>query len=243
MGSKEIGLDCLKFLYENKDLFSIEIKAVFSNNRMLYKNSTDIKSFAQKNKIPFFLNQEALQKLPPPDYMISVQYHEIINSEFLQKVKILPLNLHMAPLPKYRGCNQFSFAIFNKEEFFGTTLHVMDPKIDHGDILFQKVFKIHSNFAYLLYKQTVDESFKLFKEKINLIFSGHYPMISQSSLDVKPSFYLRSDIENIKIIKSDMPIEEQKLRFRSTFFPPFDPPSMIKGNEKIYLDMDWYNNI
>ena len=57
LGSKEIGLDCLTFLYENKDLFSIEIKAVFSNNRMLYKNSTDIKSLSKNDFITNFTNQ------------------------------------------------------------------------------------------------------------------------------------------------------------------------------------------
>ncbi|MBK8684503.1 MAG: hypothetical protein IPN26_05660 [Bacteroidetes bacterium] len=72
------------------------------------------------------------------DFLISVQYHQILNERHIQKARTLAINLHMAPLPEYRGCNQFSFAILDQYPEFGTTLHVMDERIDHGDILFEK---------------------------------------------------------------------------------------------------------
>ena len=143
LGSKEIGRECLSFLMDNQEKFSIELKGVFTNNRMINKNSSDIISLCNKNNLPVYDSQDALENLPNPDYLISVQYHEIIKEKFLKKVNYYPINLHMAPLPKYRGCNQFSFAILNNEKEFGTTIHIMDPKIDRGDIIFQKRYSIY----------------------------------------------------------------------------------------------------
>ena len=63
----------------------------------------------------------------------------------------------MAPLPKYRGCNLFSFDIYNQEKIFGTTLHVMNSKFDSGDIISQRLFEIDPNhLGYELYLKTVE---------------------------------------------------------------------------------------
>jgi len=241
--SKEIGRECLKFLLDNQDKYSIKIKAVFTNNRMLNKKSLSIRELCERNKIKVYDSQNALSELPNPDYLISIQYHEIIKKKYLEKVKFCPINLHMAPLPKYRGCNQFSFAIFNKEKIFGTTLHFMDSNIDNGDILFQKKFRIKADFVFELYDQTFKESYELFSENIEKYFNGDFKARSQSSYKDKPSFYLRSDIERIKAITNDMNIEEKKRRFKATYFPPFSPPFLVTKEGRIPLDMKWFRDL
>lgn len=76
---------------------------------------------------------------------------EILNAEHIGHAKNIALNLHMAPLPEYRGCNQFSFAIADNKKEFGTTIHKMDTGIDHGNILFEKRFPIQMNVGLTNY--------------------------------------------------------------------------------------------
>ena len=52
--SKEIGGQCLKFLLENQKKYSIKIKAVFTNNRMLNKTSLSIRELCEINKIKVY---------------------------------------------------------------------------------------------------------------------------------------------------------------------------------------------
>ena len=65
----------------------------------------------------------------------------------------------MAPLPEYRGCNQFSFAIVDGKKEFGTTLHKMEEGIDNGDIIAESRFDIPENcFVKELYELTYKTS-------------------------------------------------------------------------------------
>ena len=51
----------------------------------------------------------------------------------------------MAPLPEYKGCNQFSFAIIDEVNEFGTTIHEIEASIDSGPIIAEKRFFINNN--------------------------------------------------------------------------------------------------
>ena len=105
--------------------------------------------------------------MPNVDFIYSVQYHQILKKEDIQKAGIIALNLHMAPLPEYRGCNQFSFALLDNKKEFGTTIHQLDAQIDHGDLLFEKRFPIPENcWIEQLYSLTYDASLLLFKESL-----------------------------------------------------------------------------
>lgn len=48
------------------------------------------------------------------------------------------LNVHLAPLPRYRGRHPLHWALINGETEFGLTIHRMSPEIDAGDILWQQ---------------------------------------------------------------------------------------------------------
>jgi methionyl-tRNA formyltransferase len=48
------------------------------------------------------------------------------------------VNVHFGMLPRYRGLMPVFHALMNGESSFGVTVHVMDEKLDNGDILLQR---------------------------------------------------------------------------------------------------------
>lgn len=48
------------------------------------------------------------------------------------------INVHFGKLPRYRGILPVFYALLNGEPSFGVTVHVMDEKLDNGDILAQR---------------------------------------------------------------------------------------------------------
>lgn len=52
------------------------------------------------------------------------------------------LNVHLAPLPRYRGRHPLHWALINGEAEFGVSIHRMTPEIDAGDIMWQRTVRI-----------------------------------------------------------------------------------------------------
>ncbi|MCS6955812.1 MAG: hypothetical protein NZM44_05600 [Candidatus Calescibacterium sp.] len=235
MGSKPIGFDALSFLIEKQIEYSIQILAVFTNDNKRFDSSKSVKELAISKNISVFDDLSYLENLPNVDIIICVQYHQILKEHHIKKAKQIAINLHMAPLPEYRGCNQFSFAILNGDKEFGTTIHKIDLGIDSGDILFEKRFEIPPKcYVKDLYDITYQKSIELFKEKIFEIIDGRYEFIPQSSINKVPKTYYRKDIENIKKINWDEWSKEKiELHIRATGMPGFEPPYAIIAGKKV----------
>src|SRR5262249_10315957 len=48
------------------------------------------------------------------------------------------INVHFGKLPKYRGILPIFYGLLNGDSSFGVTVHLMDEKLDNGDILAQR---------------------------------------------------------------------------------------------------------
>lgn len=239
LGSKPIGYSCLEHLIGCQNEEGIEIIGVLTNDNNRFNAALSVKELARQHRIPLYEN---LDQMPSSDFLISVQYHEILKAEHIRKAQQVAINLHMAPLPEYRGCNQFSFALLDQKKVFGTTLHVMDEGIDHGDILFEKRFPIPENcWVEELYDLTYRASLELFREKISEIFRNNYTRTSQQSLIAErgSSLHYRKEMQHIKQI--DLSWEEEKIlrHLRATSMPGFEPPFTVIENQKIYLSREW----
>ena len=233
LGSKPIGYFCLKHIIDKSKEFDIKIVAVFSNENKRFGGAS-FRELCKEKNIPFYSTIDNLTKIKDPiDYLISVQFHEILKSEHLCRVKKRAVNLHMAPVPDYRGCNQFSYAIFNKEEQFGTTLHIMDKGIDSGDIIAERRFKIKPKISVdELLNQTIEESKILFVSNFDKIFDLTFLPIPQQG---KGRIYFRKDIEKLKEIRLSEGEEILSLKMRSAYMSGFSPPFIRIKNEKYYL--------
>jgi methionyl-tRNA formyltransferase len=234
LGGKQIGIDCLEHIIQLHKEGVLHLQGVLSNSRIIKNNTKSVESIAVENNIPIFPN---LESLPETDIIYSVQYNEILNQKHINKAK-LALNLHMAPLPEYRGCNQFSFAIIDEATEFGATIHAINTKIDNGDIAFEKRFPIPSNcWVEELLQHTTDVSLELFKETILDILNNNITFVPQILLIEKrgTQLHFRNEIEDLK--KIDIHWEKEKINkyVRATFMPGFEPPYYLEGNEKKYF--------
>lgn len=239
LGSKSIGYHCLAYLIGEREHLQLDIKGILCNENSASTAEFNLKNLADAHHIPVINSSD---EMPEADYLYSVQYHQILKQKDIVKAKKIALNLHMAPLPEYRGCNQFSFAILDNKKEFGTTIHKMDVRIDHGDILFERRFAIPENcWINQLYELTYDASLEMFKSTLKEIVEGNYSLIPQQSLIGQrgTQLHYRNEINEIK--KIDLGWDEDKIErhIRATAMPGFEPPYTILGNKKIYFSEKW----
>lgn len=236
--SKKIGLECLKILFEKQKRFSYQIIGVLTNER-----GEEIVDFCNRNNLRLIKNLQEYRTVENVDIAISVQYHKILRQEDINIASQLTVNLHMAPVPEYRGCNQFSFAIINRENYFGTTLHVIDTGVDSGDILFDRRFPISKDINVEdLYNKTFNESVILFEDNLYNLINGLYSPKSQKLIkNRKFYFYKRKDIEKIKKIDFSWSKEKINRYFRATSMTGFDPPYTILNGIKTPVTQNLIN--
>lgn len=238
LGSKPIGYECFAYLLSIKDELNINIAALLTNSRKEFGEGHDLTALAAAYNIPVAAD---LDDIPSCDILYSVQYHKILKQEQIDRAGQIAVNLHMAPLPEYRGSNQFSFAIIDQKKEFGTTIHQMDSRIDHGDILFQKRFPIPENcWVNDLYQLTFDASAALFKETLADIVAGNYHPISQLSLEAQygSSLHYRNEINDIKCIDTSWDKEKIQRYIRATSMTGFEPPYYIENGKKMYFSQE-----
>ena len=101
---------------------------------------------------------------------LSVFYNRIIRNWFIEKTERI-LNLHNAPLPRYRGCAPINWALKNGESSHGVTIHEITPKVDAGPIVSQVNFSIHPETDEVIdaYRRALDFGFKLFEQTMPIL--------------------------------------------------------------------------
>ena len=237
LGSKPVGYDCLSFLIDQRDALNIEITGVLTHSRKEFGNTHDLIQLAEENGLPI-INEPS--EMADCDIIYSVQYHKILLKEQIEKARQVAVNLHMAPLPEYRGSNQFTNAIIDQKKEFGTTIHIMDPKIDNGDIIYQKRFAIPENcWVNQLYQMTYEASLGLFCQTLPLLLKGDYVQIPQQSMveQYGTSLHYRKEINDIKQIDLNWDTEKIERYIRATSMPGFAPPFCLVNGKKVILNL------
>jgi methionyl-tRNA formyltransferase len=235
LGSKPIGYQCLKYLIQEREALDVDIVGVISNKRKEFDSVEDPGQLAVENNISLYNH---LDELPECDIIYSVQYHEILKQHHIDKARQIAVNLHMAPLPEYRGSNQFSIAIIEGKTEFGTTIHRIDTRIDHGEILFQKRFPIPENcWVEDLYKLTFEASVRLFQQTLKHIVNGNYQLLPQQLLEAKygTSLHYRNEAAKLKEIDPTWDKEKIDRYVRAMSMPGFEPPYAMINGTKVYF--------
>lgn len=236
LGSKPIGYDCLAYLVSQRSTLKVEIAGILTHARREFGNAKDLGTLAEEYHIPVL---DSINDMPECDIIYSVQHHELLKQEHIGKARQVAVNLHMAPLPEYRGSNQFSYAIIDGQTEFGTTIHCIDTQIDHGDILFQKRFPIPANcWVHELYQLTYGASLKLFEQTLGHIISGSYKAVPQALLEAKygTSLHYRNEINKLKQVDLGWDKEKIERHIRATSMPGFEPPYCVVDGKKVYFN-------
>lgn len=240
LASKNIGYQCFKYLVNEKDNLGLEVNCLLINENNKSVANEEMKTLAQKHHINIL---HSLNDMAEADFVYSVQYHQILKQPDINKANIIALNLHMAPLPEYRGCNQFTFAILDDKKEFGVTIHQIDTQIDHGAILFEKRFAIPQNcWVQHLHDITTEAAYHLFTTTLQNIVQHDYTLTNQKSLEKESTtqLHFRNEIQDIKII--DLNWEKDKIEkvIRATSMKSFEPPYTLIDNKKIYFTAQWH---
>jgi methionyl-tRNA formyltransferase len=188
-GDKEWAHIALKKMIKDKTL---ELKFICGR---FFPQDNKLQEIAKKNKINFY-NPENIHKKKflkilkksGAEIFVSMSYDQIFKKEIIEMVNKKIINCHAGKLPFYRGRNILNWAIINGEKEFGITTHFVNEKIDQGDIIIQKTFKIKKKddlnsvlkvatkqcgiLIYKTLKQVQNNNYKVIKQrKISKNFS------------------------------------------------------------------------
>jgi methionyl-tRNA formyltransferase len=122
-----------------------------------------------------------------PDLVYSFYYRRILSPAILVIPSLGAINLHGSLLPKYRGRAPLNWVLVRGETATGVTLHYMDEKPDHGDMITQRPVPIAiEDTALTLSRKLTDAARALLAETHPLIVAGRAPRIPQDHASATP---------------------------------------------------------
>ena len=142
------------------------------------------------------------------DLCFSVFYDKIIKEWFIKKCEQI-LNLHNAPLPRYRGVRPINWALKNNEKKHGVTIHEITPGIDDGPIISQLEYPIYPYFdevrdvygraleyGWTLFLQTIPILEKITPEKQNESMATYYSKKEDHLLGERADFTKKASLKH-----------------------------------------------
>lgn len=128
------------------------------------------------------------------DLAFSVFYSKILPLRFIERAQRC-LNLHNAPLPKYRGVAPINWALKNNETLHGVTIHEIEPQVDAGPIVSQLQFSIYpdSDEVIDVYRRALAYGYLLFEQTMPILDQIH----PHAQNDADASYYTRRDSDRL----------------------------------------------
>ena len=134
--------------YSQSKYSKININLIITNNF----NAKGIK-YAKKSNIKYYIidygdkkfaEKKIFSKLKIFDVKLIclAGFMKILSKVFIQKFKGKILNIHPSLLPKYKGLNTHKRVIENRDQYSGSTVHLVNSKLDSGRIIIQKKVKV-----------------------------------------------------------------------------------------------------
>jgi natural product biosynthesis luciferase-like monooxygenase protein len=136
--------------------------------------------------------QEAIVGIAP-DVFFSIANLRIVPEEVLRAVQVAAINFHDGILPEYAGLNIPSWSLANREREHGVTWHLMEPSVDSGGILKQKIFEIdETTTAQVLNLQCFEVGLSSFRELVDEL-TGPAGIGVQPQADAPSRYYAKMD--------------------------------------------------
>jgi methionyl-tRNA formyltransferase len=168
------------------------------------------------------------------DYVLCFRSLFILPKYLLDKAKIAAINFHPAP-PEYPGSGCLNFALYDDAKEYGVTAHLMDEKIDNGQILECRRFPIlRSDSVDSLLERTHVKLLDLFFDVTTGIGAKGKEYIgaalSQSNHESWRGPARRiSELEKLETIPMDISEEELARVIRATYTESFPPRILLHG--------------
>jgi methionyl-tRNA formyltransferase len=158
---KTKSLNKLSHVYPKSEWLDLRQLCRAQNIEVLYQNSLHQ---------PEFLDKLRRQNL---DLIVSVAAPTIFKQELIDIPRLGCINIHHAPLPRYRGMMPNFWQLYHGEKTAGITIHKINPKIDEGEIILQRQVLINpSESLDALIKRTKRLGAHYMVEAIKMIRNG-----------------------------------------------------------------------
>ena len=174
------------------------------------KNWLNLKGLSSIYNIPMnresnINSEEVLMRLSKSnlDVIVSFSAPTIFKLPLLNLPKYGCINLHCSMLPSYAGVMPSFWVLFNNEGEAGASVHLMDSKIDNGDVLAQREIDIkHINTMFELITLTKLCGGKLMLDVLKYIYRNKMlPSPVDTSLN-EPSYFSWPQINDFKSLSS-----------------------------------------
>jgi methionyl-tRNA formyltransferase len=184
-GYHDIGAACLEILLER----GADVVAVVTHQDDPAETIwfASVAALAISRGIPVFTPEnpaeprfvEEMGRLRP-ELLFSFYYRHLLPQALLELPSRGAINLHGSLLPKYRGRAPINWVLVNGETITGVTLHYMDARADHGDIIAQRsVLIVIEDTALTLLRKLTAAARQLLADTFPLLLSGRAPRIRQ----------------------------------------------------------------
>ncbi|MES2784439.1 MAG: MupA/Atu3671 family FMN-dependent luciferase-like monooxygenase [Pseudomonadota bacterium] len=115
------------------------------------------------------------------DYLFSVANLQVLRPDVIARARVMAINFHDGPLPRYAGLNATSWALMAREFTHGITWHEMTTRVDAGRIVRQVTFDIADGDTALgLNMRCYEAGLAAFEEIAQDIASGQLSLSAQS---------------------------------------------------------------
>jgi len=169
-----------------------------------------------------------------PDVMLTAFYPKIYRRPLLEVAPRGSLNLHFAPLPRYRGSYPGAWAIINGETRHGVTLHRMAPGVDNGDVVAQQMVDVteHDTGA-TLYQRCEQAGLELLRRTWPTLQNG--PITGQPQDETQALYYDRNYPLG-GVVNFGWTARHVVDYIRAMTFPPFPNPFTFSRGRKLTID-------
>ncbi len=183
----------------------------------------------------------------PPDLVLSFSNSLLFRSEFIESVPLGIVNMHPAPLPRFRGSNGIEHCLLERESEFGAVLHYCDSGIDTGPLIAVKMFEVNSDDNARDLWQKVDRvAEKLLTEQLPRLVeagaSGRRLPSSAQATD-RAVFYRADQLPARMRVSADRPWDEIVAIVRAYDHPRREPAYMVSGGRRISLGWRQGHNV
>ena len=245
MGQKLIGQQTFARLSAQGERLTV-VGVVSNTSTNCWWGDNEIYRICRARRMPFIdnaqRNNDAISRLVTERQVgciLSVQHPWILPSTAIASVDGFAFNLHLAPLPNFKGWYGVNHAILQALDSFGVSLHWLDQEVDSGDLAYSAVVPIHADdTARSLYGRCEEAGLRIFDLLLEDLAACRTP--PRHPLRGEHESYERSALDVYREITSLENPDEVERRVRALYFPPFEPAFVRVGCRKIYLTPSYH---
>jgi methionyl-tRNA formyltransferase len=160
-GTSNVALPILEALSKQHEILAVVTRPDVKVGRKQEIQDSPVSVLATEMKLKILKpqkvkgNKEFYEELKNfgADIFVVVSYGQIMPSEIINMPKYKTINVHFSVLPKYRGPSPIQFALLNGESYTGTSVFILDEKVDHGPLLATEQIQIDADDNFLTLSQ------------------------------------------------------------------------------------------